>query len=163
MNRNKILETLTSQLTPPSKDEIKNDSYVKDEIILHGLKIFIETPEGSFRRGKDWETRMDDRYGYIANTKGADGDELDVYIGPEAHLNTVRVFVIDQIDVKTGKFDEHKVMFGYSDVHEARSAYFRHYELGWKGFGHITEFSISEFKKWLNSDTTKPVLKTIEV
>jgi hypothetical protein len=33
------------------------------------------------------------------------------------------VFVVDQVNPRTGEFDEHKVMLGFDTLEEARAAY----------------------------------------
>ena len=56
-------------------------------------------------------------YGYIRLTRGADGDHLDVYIGPDGE--TGRIFVLNQLDPRTGEFDEHKVFHWLQDIPDA--------------------------------------------
>ena len=54
---------------------------------FQGLSIKIENPNGSTRTGKDrvtgkpWETEMSCDYGEILNSKGMDGDPVDVFLG----------------------------------------------------------------------------------
>jgi hypothetical protein len=102
-----------------------------------------------------WFSEMKAHYGYVRRTEGADGEHVDVFVG--ARPESQQVFVIDQVDPKTGKFDEHKVMLGYPDEAAARRGYLANYERGWKGLGKVTAMSIDEFRVWLrDGDTASP-------
>jgi hypothetical protein len=95
-------------------------------------------------------------YGYIRRTEGKDGDHVDVFIGPDPTSEFVAV--VDQIDPKTKKFDEHKVIFGTKTLAEARKLYNDSYEDGWKGLGKITPLTIYQFKEWLKDGVqTRPI------
>jgi Inorganic Pyrophosphatase/Large polyvalent protein associated domain 39 len=109
--------------TNPTEAQKKSGKYKKGVASTLGQKVAIETPRGATRKGvgpdgKPWEVVMPDHYGEIQGTKGADGDKVDAYIS-----RGKRIFVIDQKDLKTNKFDEHKVMLGYPDEAAARSTY----------------------------------------
>lgn len=67
-------------------------------------------------------------YGYIKRTEGADGDHVDVFVGPNPELATA--FIINQKSANDGKFDEHKVMLGFKDREAAKSAYLKSFEPG---------------------------------
>ncbi|MGL5002682.1 MAG: hypothetical protein ACRDAM_07045, partial [Casimicrobium sp.] len=131
---------------------------------IAGLDISIENPIGSVRSGKDedgkaWDTVMRSHYGYIRRTTGADTDHVDTFVkaGTKPEFNGP-VFVVDQINPKTGKFDEHKVLIGYGNQMEAAAAYRNNYQRGWKGMGKITPMPIDEFKRWVRSEeATKPL------
>ena len=97
-----------------------------DPLYVHGMKIVIENPEGSTRSGKsadgtEWSNTMGAHYGDIKRTEGADGDGVDVFVGKK--LDAPNAYVIDQIDQKTGEFDEHKVMLGFDSLEAARKGY----------------------------------------
>jgi len=106
--------------------------------------------------GKAWETRMNNTYGYIRGTEGVDGDHIDVFLSDDPEQGNI--FVVDQVDPKTGRFDEHKVMYGFGSAEEASAAYLSNYEKGWKGLGEITGVDREEFKRWVESShrKTKP-------
>ncbi|WP_333981856.1 hypothetical protein, partial [Pseudomonas aeruginosa] len=74
-------------------------------IKVNGITTLIENPRGSIRQGKDgsWRVQMKHHYGFIKGTKGADGDEVDCFVGP--NLGSKRVFVVNQVN-KEGQFDE---------------------------------------------------------
>ncbi|MCH2003979.1 PLxRFG domain-containing protein [Acinetobacter ursingii] len=121
--------------------------------------ISIENPKGSTRSGKrpdgtEWSHDMSDHYGYIKRTTGADNEHIDTYIGNNPKSD--HVFVVDQLDQQTGRFDEHKVMLGFNDLESATKAYQSNFDDGWK-VGPIKSMSMDEFKSWLkDGDTTKP-------
>ncbi|WP_421301505.1 LPD38 domain-containing protein [Aeromonas veronii] len=145
--------------TPAQKDA---GNYKKGHIRLHGLNITLENPKGSIRSGADkdgkaWQTTMAHDYGYIKRTEGADGDHVDVFIGDQ-HASDM-VYVVDQVDPKTGQFDEHKAMIGFADEQSAREGYLANYEPRWQGLGAIKAMPVEEFKDWLSKgDTTKPAV-----
>ena len=60
---------------------------------------------------------MNNHYGYVKRSLGADGDQVDVFLGNNPSAN--HVYVINQNDPKTGKFDEHKVMLGFDSFESA--------------------------------------------
>lgn len=146
----------------PTDAQKETGNYKKGHLTLQGLDITLENPKGSNRSGTDqdgkaWQSTMVHDYGYIKRTLGADGDHVDVFIGDQ--LDSETVYVVDQVDPKTGKFDEHKVMMGFADEAAARAGYLANYEKGWKGLGAIKAMSVEVFKHWLSDgDTTKPVV-----
>ena len=90
------------------------------------------------------------------NTKGKDGDHIDVFLGPDAENENAPIFVIDQVNVDSKRFDEHKVMVGFSDEEAAKKGYLDNYEKGWQGLGDITETTVDGLKSWFSDgDTTK--------
>lgn len=144
--------------TEPSDAQKEAGNYKKGHVTIDGLNISIENPKGSTRSGKDqdgneWSNTMSNDYGYIRKTEGADGDHVDVFLSDNPDEG--KVYVIDQN--VGGKFDEHKVMYGFNSEQDAREAYLSNYEEGWDGIGAVTEMSKDEFKDWLkNGDQKKP-------
>ena len=142
----------------PTEAQIAAGNYKKSDVIdLNGMKIKIENPQGSVRRGtspdgKAWETKMAHHYGEFQGTVGADGDKLDVFVGPRPDSN--KVFVIDQVN-QDGSFDEHKVMMGFTSEEAARQGYLANYEQGWTGLGAIKEMGVDEFREWAKSRAAK--------
>lgn len=149
----------------PTEGQIEAGNYKKGHVDVQGLDISIENPRGSTRsgvgeNGKPWSHVMTDHYGYIRRTEGADGEQVDVYLGP--HPESDRVYVVDQIDQKTGKFDEHKAMLGFDSEAAAVAAYKGNFDKGWK-VGPVSAMSMDEFKAWLKEgDTTKPLQPVAE-
>ncbi len=153
-------------IAEPTEEQKKAGNYKKGKVSVYGMEISVENPKGSLRKGKDadgkeWSTKMKDHYGYIKRTEGYDGDQVDVFINPNAGKGkktfpqNLPVFVIEQVDPKTGKFDEHKVMIGYKTEESAKKAYLRNYEKGWKGLSKITKMKKKEFQDWVKSDAPK--------
>lgn len=133
----------------PSQAQKEAGNYKMGHVRVRGFDITIENPVGSRRYyGKDKKKYnvMKNHYGYFTKTKGKDGDHVDVFIGPDIE-NFEKVYVVDQ--KINGKFDESKVMFGFSTKKEAKEAYFSNFDKNWHGFMHITGVSLATFKKWL--------------
>lgn len=144
--------------TNPTEAQKEAGNYKKGHLKIDGYDITIENPKGSLRSGvnadgKAWETLMNNDYGYLRGTEGVDGDHIDVFLSDAPERGSV--FVIDQVDPMTGKFDEHKVMYGFPDAETARAAYLSNYEDGWQGLGAITEVNKDEFKRWIDSSHRK--------
>lgn len=144
--------------TNPTEAQKESGNYRKGHVRIDGMEISIEQPKGSVRRGTDdkgnkWESEMHNTYGYIRGTQSVDGDHIDVFLS-DAPLHGM-VYVVDQVNPETGKFDEHKVMYGFESEDAARKAYLSNYEKGWKGLGTITEVSREDFKEWVQSSKRK--------
>lgn len=147
--------------TNPSDAQKESGNYKKGHIKFGGYDYTIENPKGSTRSGKDadgkeWKVTMHDTYGYIRGKFGKDGDHLDMFINDKADLDNWNgdVFVVDQVN-PDGSFDEHKVMYGYDSMDDAKKAYLANYSKGWKGLGNITGASKDEFDKWLDTSNRK--------
>jgi len=150
-----------------SRARLVAGNYRKGHIRLGGLDISIENERGSLRGKKNpdgtlrWSAEMAAHYGYVRGTIGADGDQVDVFIGRRPDLLD-RVWVIDQNKTtKKGKvkFDEHKVMLGYKSEKKALRDYQKSYGDRVQ-IGSITELSFDEFKSWLRGgDLSKPLAK----
>ncbi len=88
-------------------------------------------------------------YGYVRGTLGTDGDEVDVYIGPNEKSD--KVFVVTQM--KTPEFkevDEQKCMLGFNSAKDAKKAYIDQYDNP-KFFGSMKEMSLDDFKEKLKT------------
>lgn len=146
----------TNDLPAPTPAQIEAGNYKKGHIRVHGLDISVENPAGSERSGKrpdgtTWAHTMSDHYGYIKRTEGADGEQVDVYVGPKP--DSGKVFVVDQLNQADGSFDEHKVMLGYASQPLAMRAYRANFDKGWK-VGKVTEMTVDQFKAWLKDGNT---------
>jgi len=146
----------------PTQDQIKTGEYKKPRVKYNGDTVVIENPVGSTRKGTDgegreWQNTMRSDYGYILGIVGADKEHLDVFIRAGADGSEGPVYIIDQVTPGTARFDEHKIMFGYNNVDDARIGYLDNYNNGWTGLGAITELSPEEWKAWRDhSDKTQP-------
>lgn len=149
--------------TSPSDAQKEAGNYAKAHVRFQGMDVAVETPKGAERRGispegNEWSNSNDlAHYGYIKKTTAADGEHFDTYVGPNPQSD--KVFIFDQYDPKTGKFDEHKSVIGSDTLDQATAIYDRGFSDGSgpsrrKG---VREMSVSEFKGYLGSgDLTKP-------
>ena len=110
--------------TKPSEEEKKSGDYDKGMFQAHGLTFVLENPAGSTRSGNGpdgkWSVKMPCDYGYFESTDGVDGDEVDVFVGPD---DGGKIFVVDQKNAETGEFDEHKILYGFPDREAAAKTY----------------------------------------
>ena len=139
--------------TAPSDAQKEAGNYKMAHVKLGKQDVTIENPVGSVRSGKDgsgkaWSQEMRADYGYIKGTMGYDKDHLDVFVDPQPSYSDGSVYVVNQVDPKTGKFDEHKVMIGAVDEDRARELYLSNYEEGWQGLGSIARMSRDAFEEW---------------
>ena len=147
----------------PSFAQREAGNYKKDHLSFHGLNIAIETRKGEKRHGisasgRKWACTMPADYGYIKRTEGADDEHVDCYVGP--HKDSHIVFVVNQNDLGSGKFDEHKCLLGFRNEAEA----LRVYDAGFSdGSGPrrragMQTMSLKAFKDWLkDGETKKPI------
>ncbi len=149
----------------PTEGQKLAGNYKKGHRRVDGMDFTIENPRGAIRRGVDehgepWEVRMPADYGYIRGTEGADGDHVDAY----DLRSGKRHFVVDQLDHRTGEFDEHKLILRAKDEAEATDTYRRAFSDG-KGdarLGYVHEVSAPELRDWLKKgDTTAPHIEHI--
>lgn len=164
----KKVATAAKDVEPnPTEAQKKAGNYEKGHVTVHGMDITLENARGTQRSGvgpdgKPWSVTMPGHYGYVKGTKGADGDHVDVYIGKKPESQ--RAYVIDQVDAKTKKFDEHKVMLGYETHVDAVEAYKRAFSDG-KGaerIGAVTELPVEHFKAWVEKGFTKEPLGDVK-
>lgn len=153
--------------TSPSEAQIEAGNYKKGKFRWQGMEISIENPKGSYREGtsgngKKWRNKIHHTYGYIKGTVGKDKDHVDVFIGD--NLESGKVYIINQVNPETKKFDEHKVMIGFDNKEDAKRGYLKNYEEGWGGLGDISIKTVEEFKEWINGgDMSKAADKIAEV
>jgi hypothetical protein len=137
--------------TSPTLGQKASGNYRKGRFNLNGLQFVIENPKGSVRSGvsstgKRWSVEMPAHYGYVSRTNGADGDQVDVYVG--LRPSSGKIYVFDQ--VFNGVFDEHKVMIGFPTLEEAKDVYSRSFT-GSPPYGGSAEMTWAEFKDWLET------------
>jgi len=144
----------------PSEAQKAAGNYKKEHVSFQGLPIAIENKKGSIRRGvgpdgKPWACELPADYGYLKGTEGADGDHVDVYIGPDPASR--QVFIVNQVDHRTGRFDEHKCLLGFDSERSAVEAYCKAFSdnKGRRRMGSIESISMHAFKEWLKSRKTK--------
>ncbi|NDV46104.1 hypothetical protein D0T49_03490 [Paludibacter sp. 221] len=175
---NEIREAEEQVNTNPTEAQKEAGNYKKGHVDIQGFDVTIENPKGSVRSGVDengtqWSVTMQNDYGYIRGTKSKDGEQIDVFIGPNPMSDTI--YVVDQVapvqSQESGTrnqdfvFDEHKVMIGFNSLEEAREAYLSNYEDGWQGLGDITPTDVETFRKWAEMDgrRIKPFVEYISI
>jgi len=150
-------QSVALEATEPQKEA---GNYKKAHVKINGLEISIENPVGTIRTGKapdgsEWRTPMKADYGYIRGTVGKDKDHLDVFIKPKYRGGDGPVFVVNQVDPETGKFDEHKVVMGAKTEDEAMEIYESNYEKGWPGGKSVVPMTQEQFSSWSRSEAPK--------
>lgn len=128
---------------------------VKETVKIHDIPVAIEWRKGETRKyfnhdplkrksmgTVDYDQKMKADYGYIKGVIDADGEELDVYLGP--NRESEKIFVLEKKRATDGSFDEHKIMLGYDSRDEARRSYLQHQ--GKDELGTIRELTVPSFK-----------------
>lgn len=151
--------------TKASEAQKRSGNYRKGRFWCHGFEVTIETPRGATRSGRDkdgkeWSVTMPHHYGYMRRTEGNDGDQLDVFIGPDPACDLV--YVVDQVRQDSGAFDEHKILVGFHTEAEARKAYRDAFTSGWK-VGTVTPATWKQLSEWVSSgNLSKPFAKGVK-
>lgn len=148
--------------TDPTEAQKEAGNYKKGHVQVGTFDITIEQPQDSVRKGTDadgkqWESKMNNTYGYIRGAVGVDGDHIDVFLSNDIDgWNGRKVYVVDQYN-PDGSFDEHKVMLGFNDADEAKGDYLANYEQGWENGRRIdiTGVNLEDFEKWIESSKRK--------
>jgi uncharacterized protein len=110
---------------PPTKDAAGKN------VMYEGMPLHIENEKGTTRKSRDpsnpWQAIMAADYGYIIGTGSAEGprEGMDIFLYENPNFD--KVYVINQRDLVTGGFDEHKVMLGFPSENAAKSAYISSY------------------------------------
>lgn len=147
-------------MQPPAAERAEGEEDLppyEGYIWFQGLEIDVENAAGSTRSGTSpdgskWSTTMLFPYGEVRDTEGADGDRLDVYVGPNAV--SPLVVVVHQQDPDTEEYDEDKCMLGWDDEKEAISAYLAHYDKPGFYQSHRS-MPIGAFWSWLRDPSTR--------
>jgi len=150
--RIKELKTAKEDTVVTDSESDPMDSYEYQE-----LPIVIENSAGSVRSwqdrdGNSGETEMIYDYGFIDGYHGVDGDEVDVYIGPNQESEWA--YVIHQM--ATPEFVEHdedKVMLGFDSEDEAKEAYLHHFNKP-DFYGGMTAMKMDDFKLSLEENAS---------
>jgi len=157
--KKRVMDARDATGKPATEAQASVGNYKKGRLYMHGMEFMLENPKGSVRSGVDadgnaWSVRLKCDYGYIRRTEGYDGDQVDVFFGPNPESEIV--FVVNQ--VIGGKFDEHKCMFGFNTIEQAKSGYLENYQDDWKGLGSIVPMTIQQFKTWVQSAKQGPAV-----
>ena len=124
---------------------------------FQGLKIRIENPAGSVRRGTSpdgtpWETRMRVHYGEFVASEGSDGDPVDVFVGPAKFAPFA--YVVHTQAPDTRRYDEDKVMLGFDTRADALAVFRAHYT--GRGFVQaVRRLTIGKLRAWLSDSANR--------
>jgi len=118
-----------------------------DALWFQGIPIVLEHFKNDVRSWHDATGRgrsfMLHSYGYIPDTMGLDGDEIDVFVGPESASDNV--FIVYQLAAPDFKeLDEWKVMLGFDTASQATEAYMNQYDKS-QFYGDCKHISIDLF------------------
>lgn len=96
--------------------------------VFAGIPVVVDRPKGYVQEGKaadgtPWRRVYHVDYGHIPDTKGGDGDGLDVFVGGDETAKDAHWILQRKAD---GSFDEYKVMLGFADVATAKAIYCAH-------------------------------------
>jgi hypothetical protein len=107
-------------------------------------------------------TLMRNPYGYFVGVLANDGDQLDVYVGPDRYSD--RVFIVKQMKAPGfNTYDEIKVMLAFTTAQDAKTAYLKQYNDP-RFFGEMTEMPFNAFKASLEKRIeSKGVLSIAEL
>ena len=150
----------------PTPAHAEAGNYKKGHLKIDGLNVTIENGKGSIRSGtgpdgKPWSTTMPAHYGYVKGTEGADGDQVDVFVGD--NRPAAKIYVIDQFS-ENGKFGEHKAILGVATPREAMDLYRKAFSDG-KGherFGGMKVMETGAFRDCLNQGAQNQPLAAVE-
>lgn len=142
-------------------------SIIHQVIKWNTLDIGLEYRPGEVRfPSKRNSRKLRSGYGHIRNYIGNEGEALDCYLAPaffkDDETPSERLFQVSQISPEDGDFDEYKMMLGFTNEDEAKSAYLR--EMPSDYFGGIEEVAIADLDKYRKSqsvDLSETVLSTL--
>jgi len=154
-----LAESLVDEMAPPEEgniirpkptiDQVQRGEYHKPVKQFAGLSVSVENEAGTMRRGvapdgKQWASKMYYDYGELGGSIGADGDAVDVFLGPDEFSK--KVFVVHQNKYDDwNTFDEDKVMLGFGNEKEASDAFLKNYD-DKRFLGPVTTMTLDEFK-----------------
>ena len=110
--------------------------------------VKVEHPAGSTRTGtgpdgSGWATKMHNDYGELPGSVGADGDPVDVYLGPNPDAKIVHVVHMND---QHGNYDEDKAFLGFDSQPDVIKAFKKHYPDGSARIGAITSHRVKGFR-----------------
>lgn len=164
---NEAATSPVNNLPEPTDAQKEAGNYKVGRAKVSGLDVSVENPHGSTRSGRDkdgneWSRQMTGHYGYIRGVKARARDKEHVDVNVKAGTADTfdgDVFIVNQVDPATGKFDEPKAYIGYASQQEAEAAYRSNYAPDWQGMGGIVQVPMARFKEMLNDEKAflKPV------
>lgn len=131
------------------------DSVSVRDLEFAGIPISVEYEAGTRRILKNpagavvYDRVLQFPYGFIRNTTGRDGDEIDVILGTDE--NAPNVYVIDMIDLGPDvhqREDEDKVFVGFKSPRDVKAAFLTMYPASF--LGGMDSFGLQEFRtNWI--------------
>lgn len=96
--------------------------------IFAGIPVVIDRPKGYVQEGKSadgtsWRRVYHVDYGHVPDTRGGDGEGLDVFVGGDETAKEAHWILQRKAD---GSFDEYKCMLGFADPATAKAIYCAH-------------------------------------
>lgn len=142
-----LVDALPEMLAAALRERADSGELARTQRI--GLKIVVENPAGSVRTwtdadGTTGETVMKWPYGCIEDVRGADREDLDVYLGPLDEPEWVFIVHQQKKSADFATYDEDKVMLGWATADEAKAAYLEQYDDP-RFFGGMTVMSRADF------------------
>lgn len=147
--------------TPTLAQKVSGE-YPKRTIGWQGMTVSIENEAGSHREGvnrdgEKWRQHMPFAYGYLNATTGIDGQEVDVFLGPNLERADY-VYVVHARKVnRWEEYDEDKVMLGFDTEQEAIAAFLASYTDP-RFLGPITRMLVTEFIERAKSTLERPAM-----
>jgi hypothetical protein len=96
---------------------------------------------------------MPAHYGFIDGVPSEEGayEELDCFFGDD--LDSTSVYIIEQKNLSTDGFDEHKVMLAFDSEEKARKTYVAAFSdgMGEQRLQRILPMTLAGFKEWVRS------------
>lgn len=129
---------------------ILKEAKVIDKKVFDDLELSIEVNAGDTRsgvnkKGEHWENTVTATYGYIRGTNSPDGEELDFWLKANPKEGK-RVYVMHQLVPDGSKYDEDKVMLGFSSKDEAIRVFKQNVFKPETMYGGCSEFDMEHFK-----------------
>jgi hypothetical protein len=123
--------------------------------VFAGIPVVVDRPKGYVQEGKAadgaaWRRVYHVDYGHIPDTKGGDGEGLDVFVGGDETAKDAHWILQRKPD---GSFDEYKVMLGFADVATAKAIYCAH--IPKRFLGSIATMPIEFMKALLGIEPTE--------
>jgi len=128
---------------------------VVGDLDFNGIPVALEYFAGSRRQLRNpegdvvYDRVLPNHYGFIRNTIGRDGDEIDVILGTDPAADSA--YVIDMIDLgpdEAAREDEDKVLLGFPSARAARDAFLAMYPPSF--LGNMDAMSMEDFRSnWL--------------
>lgn len=133
----------------PGEGGSTEDRALHKRMKWHGFDVSIETGKGMYREGVDndgtpFRVKMKHDYGYLRRTEGADGEQLDVFVGD--HPQAQQVHVIHTMKAPDFKeYDEDKCFLDFESPHHAMQAFFANYGDQPQHYGSIESMDVDQF------------------